>query len=312
MNENSKIDNIINHGTAEILKGKYKEALTIFLNGHKDNPSEINLLYHIAKTYYLLEKPSEVLKYVEQIISIDQNADYAYFLQAKSLIFLSDEFKNAIQPVMKSIALNPNNSYYYSLAAQAFYQTKNYKRAIKLAEDALNIDSNNYEANLVLGNYYEKENEHNKAQEYFTKALNNNLVIDDNQYNITLLHLELAKTKNGLKLIHEAYLKNPDNDAYKWLFKYSYMRNQPLNLPFVWLENFTLSLNQILIFSILFVILVGLMYTFEQFCITFMDIFKWVCSIVFILYLPYQFIVYIALNLYFHFILAKQRILPMS
>lgn len=284
----------------------YEAALKLFETLEKNNSDNIELLYNLAKTSFVLEKPKKAIAFLDRIIEKNQRDDYACYLKAKATFYFLEDYEKASNLVLKAIDFNAENSFYFSLAAQIFYSLKNYKRTIKLANDALNLNPFNFEAHLVLGNYYYIEKEHQKALEHFKIGLQNDQIDKDPFYQISIIHLDLAKTNMGQKLIKEACLNNPDNESYRWLYKYSFMRNQPLNAPFVLLENLEISTNAFIVFLIFFSFLVGIMYIFEDFCIIVMDLFRWLCSLIFILYLPYQLVVYIILNAYFHFVILPK------
>lgn len=288
-----------------ICKRNYEEAIKLLEKELKENEDK-ELMINLAKAYFYVEKSSQAQKILEKVLEKDKNNHLAMYLLARVKYHLMDKKEEAVNLALKAIKLNSENSFYYSLAALIFSALKNTKRAIKLANESLELDKNNYEAHLVLAVNFDEENTSDQSEKHFALAMKTGAGYDNTYFYLNYIHLELAKTKKGYELIKEAYLENNNFDYYEWLLKFSYMRNQPLNLPFVWLDEFSMSKRSLIVVLVILFSLIGVMYINEGFCIAVMEIFKWACSVVFIIYLPYQIVVYAMLSIYVKFILLPK------
>lgn len=306
MIKNNPIDSLIAEGDNLINQGYYDKAISVYLKALDENPNNQDILYNLANTYFVAEKPNKVVLTLEKLLLLNPKYHKAYYLLAKTYFVYMHNHNKAIKNILKAIEQCTENSFYYSLAAQVFYSIDNPAKALKLSEDAIKLDPDNYEAHLVLGSYYKRNNDTNKSVEHYTIGLKTGPDYSDSYFLLNLLHLELAKDTVGNKLIKDALALYPDNDAYQWLFKYSYLRNHPLNFPLILIDNFSVKRTQIIPLLIGFGVLVALMFWFEWISIEVISIFKWACSIVFIVFMPYQLIVYLLLNIYYNIVVSHK------
>jgi tetratricopeptide (TPR) repeat protein len=286
-----------------IENGNYNKAIESFEHKLKVNPRDYETLYSLAKIYFILEKPQKVIETLQKILDDNKKFDKAYYLMARTYFILLNQYENATKNILKAIELNPTDAFYYSLAAQVFYKLKNYKRSLKLAQDSLNLDGLNYEAHLVMAADFHRRKDYEKAGEHFKTALEKGPLYNDFVYNINLIHLQLARTRYGYKLIKSILSQNPDDEVLQWLTSYAFMTNHPLNKPFVWLDYFTLPNRVWISILIGLVVLIGLMLSSQTASIGIIWLFKWISSIIFIIFIPYQLLVYLILNIYLHFVL---------
>lgn len=284
---------------------KYDEVIRLLEKELKDNKDK-DLSLMLAKAYFYVEKSAQAKKILDQLIEEDKNNHQAIYLLSRLKYHIYDKKEEAVNLALKAIKLNQDNSFYYSLAALIFSALKNQKRAVKLANEALEIDNQNYEAHLVLAINEDGEKPIEEAYKHYSIALKTGPGYENGEFYLNYIHLQLAKSKKGYELIKEAYLASSQFDYYEWLLKFSFMRNQPFNLPFIWLDEFTISVKALIILLIALFAVVGVMYINEDFCIGFMEVFKWICSAVFIIYLPYQILVYAVLSIYLQFILVPK------
>ena len=296
-------ETILTDGHNLINQGKYKEAQKIYEQALNDNPKDIDFLYNLAYVAFIKEDRKLAMDNLSDILKYSPLYHQAYYLKARINYHFNEDMDQTVEFILKAIELNPENSYYYSLASSLiFYAMNNDKRATKMARDALEYDETNYEAHLVLASRFQKKQNEEKAIEHYKIALEHGPKQEGTYYYLNLLHIEFAKTKAGLKLIKDEAAKYPDFEPYQWLLKFSYMRNQPFNLPFVFIEDLNLPINMIIGLVVFILVLIAIMYSSDSISITLMTIFKWLCSIVFILYIPYQLLIYIVLNAYYHFL----------
>lgn len=301
LTKNSSTDTIIEKCNEFIAKDKYKQAIEYYLKALDTYPKNIDILYNLSNLYFSSEYPDKAVKILEQILKINPKIDKAQYLLAKTYYIYLNEYNKSLKHVFRAIELNPNNSYYYSLAAEINYSANFIDKSQELAQKALSLNENNYEAHLVLATYYYNNNELDLANKHYEIALLEESKQDESGV-ITSFHIQIAKIKDGYKLIKK--YKNHSN-KYKWLYKFSFMHNNILNLPIITLENIKLTKKSALILSVAIIATIAFMYTSQNNTIMVVDIFKWICSILFIIFIPYQLLIYLVLNIYYYLIEAN-------
>jgi tetratricopeptide (TPR) repeat protein len=212
--KSSKTQELINQGKDLINKGKFDEASSLYQSFLTFNEKNVEVLYELVKTYFYLEKPGELIDSAKKILKINRNHDKTYYLMARAYYIFLNNYHEASIRILKAIEINSNDSYYYSLASQIFYCMNNLKRASKLAQDSLNIDEKNFEALLTQAMIEQQNKNNEKAEELFRQALLYGPEGPSFYFNINHLHLKLASTKAGYKLLKEAISLYPDNEVY--------------------------------------------------------------------------------------------------
>ena len=157
---NRRMERRITYKNANTLyqEGKYSDALSLYLQILKmSNPNE-KLLLAIANCFDHVGNKPEAIKYYKKIF--DKNG--------------------MCVPAVCNMAI-------------AYYETGEYSLAKKCARKALDIDSKNSAANLVLGNIFYQAKEYNKAIGFYEDAIEKT----DNLYipyiNIANSYIELKE-----------------------------------------------------------------------------------------------------------------------
>ncbi|MGD9581123.1 MAG: tetratricopeptide repeat protein [Vampirovibrionia bacterium] len=210
---NEAIKEIFSEATDLINNREYDKAakhIEKVLNSSKDE----NLACLLAKVYFYLENSSKAVKLLEKVLKNDPNNHLAMYLLARVKYHLMDKKTEAIELVLKALKLANDNSFYYSLGALIYFKLNNSNRALKLANDALFLNENNYEALCVLAANYQNENDEENSDKTYIKALNMAPSFDNKEFYFNSIFLDLAKTKKGYQLIKDAYLLNADFDYY--------------------------------------------------------------------------------------------------
>jgi len=159
-------------------------------------------------------------------------------------------FDNAILSFNISIELYPNNIKAYTAKAKIYNIEKyDYEEAIKLANKALSIDTNNYEAYISLGYanrnkaYNEKKTElYEEAIEYNKKAIEINPDFELAYNNIASIYLMRHKYKKAREWYYLALKANKNEWVYINLFRSYLILGEPF--PKQLEEEYLLHINQ--------------------------------------------------------------------
>lgn len=132
--------------------------------------------FHKGETYYILEEYRNAVDCFSQSIALDlQNSDF-HFRKGQALMFLSDNedsecLKEAIECFEKAIELNPNDEEYYVNVGNAYRENKNIIKAIDCFKKATELNPRNENYFVSLGDAFNENKNTMKAMDCFKKAL---------------------------------------------------------------------------------------------------------------------------------------------
>ncbi len=142
------------------------------------------------------------------------DADSFHFLGVSA--YEKDDFKTALELVLKAIKIDSNVAEYYNTFGVILAKAGREQGAIKAYRKAIELNNDYVEAYSNLGNCLQKQNKHAESIEYYTKAIELNPDYADTYNNLgaALYHLKNfeAAAQNCRKAIE---LKNNYTDAYK-------------------------------------------------------------------------------------------------
>jgi tetratricopeptide (TPR) repeat protein len=152
-----------------------KNAHRVLKNALKDNPKDNWVKLLLAMTYLFDDKPQKAFLSVKSVIDecseiiLPRTCIGIYALNlAGACKMETEEYEDAINFFKEAIKINQNS--YFNLA-QAYYNLKNYRKAVKYCKIALEIEPNDNNYWELLGKIYMETNDWNKAAKAFRKAI---------------------------------------------------------------------------------------------------------------------------------------------
>ncbi len=225
-------------------KKKYEEALEFFndlLTGDSNNPN-----YHYEQGIVLEKlKDSTAMSSFIKTFELDNSHQKAIFKIAKHLLKKRDHEKShsyidkglesyennvelislkaqnyyyqhyytkAIPWFLKLLDLGESSEFIYEKLSLCYAQNSDYEEAVKYRRQALKYNPYNADAIYVIGTYYERLNDYEKAEEY----INNALVLKDVSLSIeyqklgTLLNRQ-KKYEAAIQAFQKSLKEDPDN-----------------------------------------------------------------------------------------------------
>lgn len=181
------IKNILQEGFVLESKGYYKKAIEVFYKALEIDNSSVELLFEIAKLYYLMQNEEKSLDYIEQVLDrdpthvetlkllkqifVDRNAYEQAEQTAKNIYCISKNTKDLIEifkllnkqkkygEIFEYNVENPSFEVYVEKSKALFCQ-KNFDEAEILIKKALELEPESAEALLLLGKiFYAKGDE---------------------------------------------------------------------------------------------------------------------------------------------------------
>lgn len=196
------IKDILQEGFTLKNRGHYKHAIEVFYKALEEDNNSTELLLEIADLYYKMNNEEKTLSYIEQIL--DRNPEHIEAMRLLEQIFIDKGALPEAEQTAKNIYcishkindlvrifkllnmqgkydeifeynIEASNSLIYLEQAKALYNKKDLEKAEELLFKALELDPDNQNVLLTLGQVYYAQNKKDKCIELLNK------LSDDNQ-----------------------------------------------------------------------------------------------------------------------------------
>lgn len=234
------IKNLLQEGFTLKNRGHYKHAIEVFYKALEEDNNSTELLLEIADLYYKIHNEERALSYIEQIL--DKNPEHIEALKlleqvftdknalpeaeqtAKNIYCISHNINDLIR-IFKLLNMQGKydeifeynietpNSLVYLEQAKALYNKKELEKSEELLFKALELEPDNKDILLTLGQVYYAQNKKDKCIELLNK------LSEDNE-NPELLNFCGAvesyqgNFKSARNFVLSAIKLNPKNDEY--------------------------------------------------------------------------------------------------
>lgn len=198
--------------------GDVKQAKKYINDAISKNPQNLNYKRLKAEILAQSDNPKEALsslndvrtKEINTVIfdkELNSTEQYILYKTAKNdylkkyhlayYYYEKDELNKALITLQTSISGKKNiNKHVYALTSKVYYAMKEYEKAQDYALKALDIDKNNSEALIIMGDCAYRNKNYNEAQKYYKKATDEDSTFES--------HLKLAQTYQMLNSIQKA------------------------------------------------------------------------------------------------------------
>jgi len=184
-------------GKAYYDNGQYKEAIPCFREA-----SDIAFLMP-AKKYDDAPNIPEVRFGKEYYIPLSP-PKYACYLWLGNALYSDGQYEEAIGALNKAIELNPKGSgYCRTMVAASFRELKKYEEAIKAAQDAINLQPDDF-TYMVLASIYRDQGENQAAISTYQKAIGLKPDNVDAYVNIASLYVSDEKYSEAADILKKA------------------------------------------------------------------------------------------------------------
>lgn len=141
---------------------------SVFLQANDERISAFNKSINLALKQNYTQAANELLN-----IYKNYSNDYLINLRLGYLYYLQYKYDESIKYYKKAVELAPQNSIEPLLGLTLPFAAKeNWNEVEKIYLNILNIDLNNYTANLRLGQIYFNRKDYSKSEKYLTKVYN--------------------------------------------------------------------------------------------------------------------------------------------
>ena len=151
---------------------RFDDCIGVYESLTEKYPGDINLLSDLVELYLITENYN---KAIEKLDILEQQAGVNALVSEQKLEIYQHQgnTKKVISELEKLIAENPEDTRYYNMLAKVYMENKKEKEAIKLYNQIKVIDPADPYINISLLEYYEKNNELDKAFDELIEAVDN-------------------------------------------------------------------------------------------------------------------------------------------
>ena len=135
-------------------------------------PDDVEMLSDLIDAYLITENYD---KAIEKLNLLEKQAGVSAMVSEQKVEIYKRQgnTKKVISELERLIAENPENTRYYNMLAKVYMENKKEKEAIKLYNQIKAIDPTDPYINISLLEYYEKDNQPDKAFDELIEAINN-------------------------------------------------------------------------------------------------------------------------------------------
>ena len=172
--------------------------------------------------------------YKEILVSNPENAEV---LNLSGIIkLLQRKFDDAEKFIKKAIKIK-KGAYFYENLARVYAETKNYKKEIKLLQDACSNVNCGFEIYFLLALAYKNNIEYEKAEQAYLKALELNPESEQALYNLASLYLFLNKPEKAIEYFKKCLEINPNDKEVLYFLSLGYFRIKDYETGMKYFEN---------------------------------------------------------------------------
>jgi len=223
-------------GSIEALKDNDSAALKYFRKALELNPNLPEVMNDITFLYVRKDRFQEALDEVNHFLQQSSLQDTLHIFKGR--IYLAQKnYTQAREEFQKSLEINPNNSQSYILLGQLHLQENRLEEAVREMDRLIAKDSRFAPAFLLKAYYLELNNDLPGAIDYYTKTLELNPENPIAANNLAWLYCQNDQNlAEALSLASMAREKDPNNPNYADTLGWAYYK----------MANYTLAVDQLL------------------------------------------------------------------
>ena len=174
-----------------------------------ENPGSSNGFYRRAKYHAENQQLVEALDDIDRALQIDPDVDFLNYERAKILLTMN-RFTDAELFAEKAVEINPENVDARILLGQLSYINGDYNTAFKHLDEALRLDKFNYEPYFIKGMVFEEIKDSLKAATSYQTAIEQNPEHFDSYFKLAGLYYN-RKPDLAIQYLEQSVNVEPDN-----------------------------------------------------------------------------------------------------
>ncbi len=149
----------------------YQKALTYFQKAVTLNPTQNRWIYEMALIYDAVPDPKNALKYILEAGEKGYHKDREYLQNLSTAYLNNGSLKEGIDILKNMLEQRPSDIYILNSLAEAYYDSKKYDDAILFFNQLLSLDPNNAGALYMIGMSWQKKGQKEKGMGLCDRAI---------------------------------------------------------------------------------------------------------------------------------------------
>ncbi|MDD2716932.1 MAG: tetratricopeptide repeat protein [Candidatus Wallbacteria bacterium] len=236
------LENYFNLGREYYKESKYEDSLFNFLQARDLCPQSPEILNNIGLCQEKLKKYSDAKASYEKALEIIP--DYCEALNNLGLLLIRQHIADSIGQslIVRALELSPDNPEYFASMGESYYYQENYQKAQSWFEKALKGGVNRTSLDYLIGLNFLHLGKKREALDSFKSVLKKDPDFISAYIGVVKIlekWEDYEGAKNYLSLLDsQALLKNPDPDQIRQVYDFlnGYYQNSLLNLGFALLN----------------------------------------------------------------------------
>lgn len=225
-------NNVASYLLAQVLQGQgsYQKAIDIYKTLLKVFPENSDALGNMARCYEKLNKRSDMINYLNELLAINPQNIPAGILQV-DLLLLNKEFDKSELLLTNLIKTNVKVPQLYVSLASIYFNKKDVDHAISVYEDGLIKNPGDIKLALSLANLYEHQGKYDEAISIYETLLKTNPSLDIAANNLAAILSEHYVDENSLKKAVQLAdkFKHSNKPFYKDTYAWSLIKTGNIN-----------------------------------------------------------------------------------
>lgn len=157
------------------IKKDYKKALKYYLSIPQSDANYIAVANNIAMIMSANGQDEQTVKFMEEIINLNNHIIYDYFYyNLATIYFKTENFEKAFQHLKSALDKNPHNEKYYLFMMELYMKSGDFQKAEQTALTGIKNAENPFAISDSLGKEYFLRGEYELAQQMFLHSVNSN------------------------------------------------------------------------------------------------------------------------------------------
>ncbi len=181
----------------------------------KRQPEKPRTLYLVAESYLKLGRPREAMEIVARLDMVSVS-DFRTTMGTGVLLARYRMYPEAIDHFQRALAADPlSNEARYNLA-NAYFQTRDYSRALELLQQVSNQTTNDDAYYALLGDTYARSGRAPEATKALQQAISKRPDKDQYYLSLALIQLRAGKTSTAEETLRKGLTRTPNSGKVQW------------------------------------------------------------------------------------------------
>lgn len=203
-------------GDCYMQKNNYERAAACYKKALNDDDTDVTLLIRIGDMLNNCDKFSEARKYYKAVLDIeDEHPDALFGIGMGFFLDAENEYGNfetAIFWIKRSLVENDNNSFYWSVLADCYFNTDNWEQCIYCYRRSLELSPHQSALSAKLGQAYAAVGKFSEALDCLMRAKRDGVALKSTDITIAATYYALGDHANAKYYLMQAMQQDSNMD----------------------------------------------------------------------------------------------------